>query len=314
MKLAPVVIFAFNRPKHLKVTLRTLKANPEIQNTPVYIYCDGPRNNSDWKNVLKTREVILKEAPHHAEVSMRGTNLGLANSISTGVTEACKKHGRAIIIEDDLRLSPGTLDYFNRALTHYENEKSVMHISGYMFPSDIKLPDTFFLREGTCWGWATWDRAWKHFNPSSKELVAEIEKQKRVSEFNINDSMFFMQMLRKQAQGEIDSWAIRWYASMFLQNGLSLHPRTSLISNDGFDGSGVHCSVTNQYICEIAQKFDGEFATNPQLSMDGIYATMDFRKNNFLPNKKVWPDLLPDQPVPLRVSTNKPVDRSIPPG
>jgi hypothetical protein len=313
MKFAPIVVFAYNRPRHIKRALRSLKRNPEIDESPVYIYCDGARNPKDRRLVDKTRDVVIKEAPKHAEIILRGQNQGLANSISYGVTQACEKHGRVIIIEDDLVLSPGALSYFNRALDRYADDDKAMHVSGYMFPSDIQLPDAFFYREATCWGWATWKRAWEHYNPNSAELVKAIEKKEAVADFNLNNSMFFMQMLRKQALGEIDSWAIRWYASMYLRGGLSLHPAVSLVANEGFDGTGVHCSITDQYKIELAESFDGEWPEKVEESMAAIFSTMDFRGNRFLPNKKSWPVLPKGVDLPFRRSTGRPVDVSVPP-
>ncbi len=314
MTYAPIVVFAFNRPKHIRRVLRNLRENPECAESPVTIYCDGARNEKERKMVNKTRAAILKEAPSHAEIVFRGENFGLANSISYGVTKACEDHGAAIIIEDDLIISRGTLSYFNRALDFYKNEDKVMHIAAYMFPSDVELPDAFFYREATCWGWATWDRAWKHYNADAEELVKEIEKRELLHDYNINNSMFFIQMLRKQALGEIDSWAIRWYASMFLRGGLSLHPGKSLVFNDGFDGSGVHSSFTDRFNVERADQFTGQFPSKIEESSAAVLSMMDFRGNNFLPHKKNWPDLPEGTTPPIRKSTGKPMDLSIPPG
>jgi len=65
----------------------------------------------------------------------------------------------------------------NNALNMYEDDKQVMHISGYFFPIKNKLPSTFFYNLASCWGWATWQRAWQYYNPDAKFLFAEIKKK-----------------------------------------------------------------------------------------------------------------------------------------
>lgn len=151
------------------------------------------------------------------------------------------------MLEDDLVVSPVFLTYMHTALDKYNDEARVMQISGNMFPVPHPevLPRTFFCRSTTSWGWATWDRAWRKFEPDAKKLADMITTQGLRKEFDIGHDYF--QMLIMQARGEIDSWAIRWYASVFLSGGFCLHPSLSLVSNIGHDGSGVHCGSSGIY-------------------------------------------------------------------
>ena len=256
---APIVIFLYNRPDHARNLLASLYKNPEFLKSPLYIYCDAAKHQEHEASVAEVRHVARELAPDHARIVERDINFGLAGSIIDGVSTACAEHGRVIVIEDDLVLSPVALAYFNRALDRYADDERVMHIAGYMYPTEEELPELFFYREATCWGWATWSRAWQHFEPDARRSLMQLRRAGRVDAFNIEGTFKYEKMLYGQWRGRSDSWAIRWYASLFLKGGLSLHPRQALVSNHGLDGSGVHCNATNQYDVILADEVPAEF-------------------------------------------------------
>ena len=194
--------------------------------------------------------------------------MGLAKSIISGVTQLVNEYGNIIVFEDDLLSSPYTLEYFNEALTLYKNEEKVMHIGAYMFPlADKTLPDTFFQRIATSWGWATWDRAWNNFEPDVDKLIAQFDSRKR-HEFSIEGTGNFWKQIMEFKAGKNNSWAIRWYASMFLKGGLALHPAHSLVHNIGHDGTGVHSNIEHMYGVTVAKKpikqFPAEIKEDPK--------------------------------------------------
>lgn len=249
---APIAIFVYNRPNHVCTLFNSLQKNPEFSDSPVYIFCDGPKDNSscsEKKAVSKARELVKSIAPPYSVIIERETNLGLADSIITGVTKLCNDYDRVIVMEDDLEVSPGTLKYLNTALKKYKNEEKVMHISAYMYPveNQDELPETFFYQEATCWGWATWTRAWKHFEQDSQKIIEAINKSNLKAKFDKDNTMHFYEMLKKQNKGEIDSWAIRWYGSIFKNKGLALHPAYSFVQNTGNDDSGNNCPSTLKF-------------------------------------------------------------------
>lgn len=244
--LAPIVLFVYNRPWHTRQTLESLSNNRLSVQSQLYIFSDGPKLNAssvDIEKIEKVRQLIReKKWCKEVEIIEYEKNSGLANSVITGVTKVLDKHEKIIVLEDDLILSTGFLKYMNEALNLYNEEDSVMHVSAYMFPIKKTLSETFFLRNTSCWGWGTWKRAWKHFNPDSKFLLNKIllDKEREIR-FNQNNLFSYTSMLKENSEGLNDSWDIRWYASTFLQNGICLHPRRSLVRNIGHDISGVHC-------------------------------------------------------------------------
>ena len=251
-------------------------ANAEFSDSPFYVFCDGAKRKKDIPLVRETRELIRSYELDNATIIEREENMGLANSIITGVTELCNKYGRVIVVEDDLYLSPYFLKYMNTALDTYEEYDEVMHISGYMFPVRGQLPDTFFYRATSCWGWGTWKRAWDKFEPDAHTLLAGFKNRKKRREFDIQGSMKYYRMLILQAIGMSDSWAIRWYASVFLNNGLCLHPGKSLVNNIGHDDSGVHSDCTNVYDVNVSEDEDFEFTTDIKESEKAFMLMVDF--------------------------------------
>jgi len=238
---APVVLFAYRRPDHLKRALASLSANPAAQATSLTIYCDGPKNPADTQSVEQTR-AVAKTAKGFKELTVieRVENLGLAESVISGVTEALETSENVIVMEDDLVVSTDFLDYMNQALELYKDNEEVISIHGYMYAVPATLPQTVFLKGADCWGWATWRRGWEIFEPDSQKLLKQLDAAPNKSRFDFNGAFPYRQMLKDQAAGTIDSWAIRWYASAFLASKLTLYPGRSLVENIGQEGSGTH--------------------------------------------------------------------------
>ncbi len=246
MQLAPIVIFTYNRPWHTQQVLDSLALNEEAKDSLLYIYCDGAKDNAEEKIVKEINQVrlIAKSENRFKQVIVKEQtkNKGLANSIIDGVTEIVNKYGSIIVLEDDIIVSNYFLKFMNEALLKYESEETVISISAYIYP--IKnLPTQFFIKGADCWGWATWKRGWDIFECDGKKLLNHLERKKLTYSFDFNGSYPYTQMLKNQINGKNNSWAIRWNASAFLNNKLTLYPNISLVENIGFDGSGTHSGI-----------------------------------------------------------------------
>lgn len=256
MTLAPIILFAYNRPSHTLQTLEALALNELAKESVLYIFSDGIKENADSNSIQKineTREIIKsKQWCKEVIIIERQQNFGLAKSVIEGVTEIINKFQKVIVLEDDLVTSPYFLKFMNETLHKYEKEESVACISAYIYPID-NLPELFFIKGADCWGWATWKRAWDLFEPDGSKLLNIIESKKLTSEFDLNKSYPYTKMLREQISGLNHSWAIRWYASAFIKNKLCLYPGKSLVNNIGTDGSGTHDGSTDVYNTVVAQ-------------------------------------------------------------
>ncbi len=241
--LAPIALFVYKRPVHTAQVLEALSKCRGAGESELFIYCDGPKRVEDTDAVEETR-IVVKSRRWCGDVHIIESekNKGLANSIISGVTELCGKYGKVIVLEDDLVVAPNFLVYMNEALGKYAGEKTVLQISGHMFPVDIDVEeDAVFLPFSTSWGWATWKRAWDLFDPEATGYESLNQDRNLRRRFDLNDSYPYAKMLFDQLNGRVDSWAIRWYWSFFRENGVCLFPKTSLVANIGMDGSGTHC-------------------------------------------------------------------------
>ena len=239
--LAPVVIFCYRRPNHLRRTIEGLMGCEGFEQSPIIVYCDGAKSEQDRSAVLATREVAKSILGDRAEYYFCDTNQGLARSIIAGVGDVVGRYGRVIVVEDDLLVSPFFLRYMNEGLSLYENDAKVASIHAYLYPTQDPMPETFFLLGSNCWGWATWARAWAIFNANGAELANALKQQQIVRKFNLDGSYPYFQMLLGQIAGKNNSWAVRWHASAYLAGMLTLYPGRTLVENIGMDGSGEHC-------------------------------------------------------------------------
>ena len=279
--LAPISLFVYNRPVHTRKTLIALEANKLAEQSDIYIFSDAAKNAQDIDLVNQVRSILREPWKFkHIYIIERSQNKGLADSIIDGVTQVVQKHGKIIVLEDDLETSPYALIYFNEALNRYEDQEKVMEISGYMYPIDKEknLPQTFFFRVANSWGWATWDRAWKSFNPDIEELTKNFKRKDRKA-FSIDGSENFWKQVKQFKAGKINSWAIRWYLSIFNKQGLVLYPRISYIQNTGTDGSGTHSDVDQVYRVKLAKKPVKKYPTILQEDPIAYAAIKDFYKN-----------------------------------
>ncbi|WP_293914202.1 MULTISPECIES: sugar transferase [unclassified Sphingobacterium] len=248
-KLAPVVLFVYNRPLHTEQTLAALEKNLLAPESDLFIYADGAKDKNAESKVAEVHKIIHKAWSFRSvTIIQRDRNWGLAPNVIDGVTTIINRYGKVIVLEDDLKTAPNALQYFNDSLNQYESQPQVMSVSGYNYPlkDADTLPETFFFRVTNSWGWATWDRAWKYFNPDIESLVQQLDQQ-QIYQFSIEGKENFWRQVQQFRKGTINSWAIRWYLSVFLQKGLTLYPRHSYIQNIGTDGSGTHSDAEQTY-------------------------------------------------------------------
>lgn len=250
-QFAPILLFVYNRPRHTEMVLDSLLQNSEAQLSDLFIYADGC-SGSTTPEVESVRKIIQSISGFKSiTITIREKNWGLAKNIISGVTEVINKYQKVIVLEDDLIVSPYFLKFMNDALITYEHENRVGHIQACDFTNDARLPDNFLIKWTGSWGWATWKRAWDKFEPNGELLLSRLKRSKRSKEFDFGGAYPYTKMLKKQTKGLNNSWAIRWNASLFLEDILSLNVGKSLVLNTGFDGTGTHCGSQNIYKSQL---------------------------------------------------------------
>jgi hypothetical protein len=255
LSLAPVVLFVYNRPRHAEETLKALAENELAKDTVLYIYADGPKKEASellLERINETRELVKRQQGFkEVHIIEADSNKGLATSVIEGVTQIVSKYGKVIVLEDDLITSKGFLKYMNDALARYDNAESVMQVSGHCFPLEAgdEKHSAFFIPFCTSWGWATWKRSWDQFDPGVKDYELLKSDKLLADKFNLDGSFNYSSMLINQMETKtIDSWAIRWWWTIFRKNGLTLFPDKSLVENIGFGGDGTHTHVSNPFL------------------------------------------------------------------
>jgi len=245
MSLAPIAVFAYNRPDHFRRVTDALAQNPEATASRLFVYSDAPKNAAAAERVAQVRSHARSvKGFSSVEVIEQQLNQGVARSIINGVTDLTARFGKVVVLEDDLLPSPHFLRYMNDSLQRYADEDRVISVHAYCYPVAEKLPETFFLRGADCWGWATWSRGWDLFEADGRRLLSALQQRQLAHDFDFEGSYPYSQMLRDCIGGKNDSWAIRWYASAFLHGKLTLYPGSSQVQNIGADDSGIHVGST----------------------------------------------------------------------
>lgn len=250
---APIALFVYNRIDHLRRAAQALANNIGAASSDVIVFSDGPKDEKARGEVDAVRRYLRTlEGFQSVTIVEREKNLGLAGSIIQGVTEVLGQHDRVIVLEDDLLTSRFFLRFMNEALEWYRDDERVASVHGWVYPVEQAAPETFFLRGADCWGWGCWRRSWRLFNPDGRELIAELRRRGLTQRFDLDGAYKFSRMLEDQVAGANDSWAVRWHASLFLQDRLTLYPRRSLVHNIGNDRSGRHGADTGRFDVKLA--------------------------------------------------------------
>lgn len=252
--LAPIVLFAYNRPVHTQKVVESLQANSLATESDLYIYSDGPKSDANKESVEQTRSYINsinKSTFKNIVVIERERNYGLADNIIEGVTSVVRKYGKVIVLEDDIVVSKVFLDYMNDALNRYENEQKVWSISAWNFPLKHEVcGGSYFNRHAHCWGWATWESRWQFYRRDvSWALNVFTKYERKYVNYDGIDKGYFKQVELNKS-GKLRTWAIFHSLVAIRHDGLTLMPSVSYIRQIGFDGSGVHCGRDNIYESE----------------------------------------------------------------
>ena len=241
--VTPVVLPIFNRPE---VTRRLFKAIKAEKPKKIFIVADGPRPdiNQDLENCEKARGVV-KCVDWDCEVykNYSETNLGCRNRISTGLNWVFEQVDRAIILEDDCLPHPSFFRFCHELLEYYSDDERIMAISGNNFQfGRVRTQNSYyFSRYPHCWGWATWKRAWQHYDADM--ALWPQAKHNRWLDGILNDAAavrYWHHKFEQTYTKQIDTWDYAWTLACWLQNGLCILPSNNLVSNIGFGADGTH--------------------------------------------------------------------------
>lgn len=243
---APVAVFAYNRPEHLRATLTALAAANAADRTEVYLFCDGPKASDSTDRIQSVIDVARNPEweGRFASVKMisADANMGLAQSIIGGVTKVLASHGRAIILEDDLLVAPDFLEFMNNCLEFYRDDDRIASISGFS-PLRVVPPgyahDVMAVPRNCSTGWAIWKDRWSEIRWDARDadrIWRDRALQRRLNAAG-SDRLY---RLYRQLENKIDSWSIRFGVWQTISGRLTIYSVQNRVQNIGYDGSGVH--------------------------------------------------------------------------
>lgn len=259
--MAPILIFAYNRPESLSALLESILLNQEAAESELFIFVDAPKSEGTVPANEKVKEIARSAAGFKSvTVECAESNKGLAQSIISGVTSVIKKYGRVIVLEDDLLLSRGFLRCMNAMLDVYEADSSVMQVSGFSTrfkrPKDLET-DIYLNRRAESWSWGTWLDRWETVDWEVSDFVDFASNGWLVKEFNGIGSDLF-RMLEGSLTGKNDSWAVKFAYAMFRQGRYTACPVRSLVRNNGFDSRATHSKGYDRYRTDFNESGETE--------------------------------------------------------
>jgi hypothetical protein len=267
---APIVLFVYDRPDHLRRTLEALAANEGAGESDLFVYSDGPKTPDRADQVHEVRDYLRSVTGFKSvAVTERERNMGLANSVLAGVTEVLSRSQSVIVMEDDLLTSSNFLAFVNAALDTYEGRPDIFSVTGYNYP--LRIPpayreDAYLSYRSSSWGWGTWRDRWSRVDWSVSDFDEFLENS-RAQELFRRGGNDLQQMLEMQMAGELDSWSIRFDYAHCKHNAFCVHPVVSKVQNIGFDGSGSHCGDSDDYNVEL-DSGDKPFHLRADLTVD----------------------------------------------
>lgn len=241
----PLILTCYNRPEHTRIVINELRRyKPE----PMYVFVD----KSDNKVV---QNLVLSEIDWtHPHYWFASRHIGLKRNILYAVNYVFERHETMILLEDDCLPGPYFFEYINMCLDKYADNPKVMSINGYTIPlPETDYPwDVYFNQRIGTWGWATWKRAWKHYQANLPHALSEASDRKIDLTVSGRD---IPRIILDSVLGRNDAWSSGWVLGVFLNNGYCVYPTKSHIHNFGFDGSATNArSPQSKWDSAIAHK------------------------------------------------------------
>jgi hypothetical protein len=240
----PVLFLVYNRPD---ITLRVLDSIRKAKPARLFIAADGPRpgDKRDADNCRRVREIIRTvdwDCEH--SLLLRRKNLGCRAAVSEAVSWFFEQVGEGIILEDDCLPDPSFFNFCQELLEYYRDDTRVMHIGGDNFQPEEATPERasyYFSRYGHIWGWATWRRAWKYYDVAMRTFPVFVKQGMLGNIFPRKfEQAHWEGYLKKVRDGDIDLWDFQWQYALWSQGGLSIVPKTNLVSNIGVGRNATH--------------------------------------------------------------------------
>lgn len=252
MLKTPVAFLIFNRPDLTNIVFDAIaQAKPK----KLLVVADGPRFPEEAEKCREARAVI-ERIDWDCEVSTNFSdiNLGCKHRVSSGLNWVFSQVEEAIILEDDCLPAESFFYFCQTLLDHYQDDERIMHISGnnFQFGHSRTEYSYYFSKYPHIWGWASWRRAWKHYDVHIKNWseYKGLDMLSYVCE-NLCEQQYWIDIFNRVFNGAIDTWDYQWVYACWCQNGLAILPDSNLVSNIGFGVDGTHTSNSENSLSKL---------------------------------------------------------------
>jgi hypothetical protein len=239
----PVLVLAFNRPD---TTARVFAALRPVAPRRIFFAVDGPRpgNPGDADRVAKVH-ALASAVDWQCDVRtlFRPRNLGCKHAVSQAITWFFEQVEEGIVMEDDCVPHPSFFPFAGELLERYRSDARVMAISGNNFLRGARTTQYsyYFSRYLHIWGWATWRRAWRHYDHAMGEWPRLRDGGWLADLLGSRAAASYWRQIFDDTHGERNmSWGYRWMYSAWRQRGLSINPCVNLVTNIGFGDAATH--------------------------------------------------------------------------
>lgn len=291
----PVALIIFNRPEHTRCVFEAIRAaRPE----KLFVIADGARNEAEKEICTKTRAIIdTVDWPCVVEKNYSEHNLGCRDRVSSGITWVFERVEQAIILEDDCLPHPSFFPFCEDVLERYKDDERVMHISGNFFQQKnrrFKTTASYYTSAiPHIWGWATWRRAWQHYDVDLTQWPKLRDSGVMKEKFH-NDAAFeyWERVWNQYCAGKIDSWDGQWVFACIAHDGLCINPTTNLVSNIGFGTQATHTKTSGSIFANTPTQEMTFPLTHPATLEINRHADVFTHRQNFGVDEKIRHRLL----------------------
>lgn len=249
----PVLFCIFNRPELTRQVFQRIRAaQPKV----LLVVSDGPRaDRAGEHEAVSQSRAILQDVDWQCEVktNFAEENMGCKARIATGITWAFEHTEDLIILEDDCLPDPTFFSYCAELLDRYRNDERIMMVSGNNFQPTARTDASYYFSHWThIWGWATWKRAWQHFDVDVKDWPARRSENFFDAIFpSTADRRHWRQVMDNQHAGLIDTWDFPWTYACWKSGGLTVLPDQNLVTNIGFGKDATHTTDAESRLARL---------------------------------------------------------------
>lgn len=246
----PVLLIIFNRPE---LTRRVLEAIAVVKPARLFVAADGPRGAPDVEQCREARAAIAGvDWECELLTDFSDINLGCGIRVHTAVDWAFSHCDQLMVLEDDCVPGVPFFRFCEQLLEVYRDDERIMHISGNNFHAGESFtPYSYYFSKYThAWGWATWRRAWRHFDWAMKRWP-EVRTAGLVEACCSDpyEREYWSSIFERMHQGAPDVWDYQWTFACWLQSGLAVLPSVNLVSNLGFGADATHTKAQSEFLC-----------------------------------------------------------------